>query len=106
MLLHQLSEKNLQVVQCGGAALIHREDQEQQQQPVCRGGRGRGQRCRKDSLAVVVSGKAVELLFKLIRGVGEGSKTPVTFVAILSRNPQYNFPKMRGGGDLETWGIP
>ena len=21
-----------------------------------------------------------------------------TFVAILSRNPQYNFPKMRGGG--------
>ena len=26
-----------------------------------------------------------------------------TFVAILSRNPQYNFPKMRGGGSMAVW---
>ena len=26
-----------------------------------------------------------------------------TFVAILSRNPQYDFPKMRGGGSKAVW---
>ena len=25
------------------------------------------------------------------------------FVAILSRNPQYDFPKMRGGGSKAVW---
>ena len=28
-----------------------------------------------------------------------------TFVAILSRNPQYNFPKMRGGGAKGRLGL-
>ena len=26
-----------------------------------------------------------------------------TFVAILSRNPQYDFPKIRGGGSKAVW---